>query len=848
MMALDAGMAQRRPKKKVPPEDELRVPPMPRTNETTAKSNDTATQTKKLADITPPQTNTRALERSSEKTPRSTQTLSYYADTGRGFSGGGRSFSDSVPKPPESELRISPTPKTKRTEAEKETYIAQAYPEESARQQIRKSPSAAYTKAETTIRGGKEPDYIKDYLWNMAYDLTPDERDTLYHDYVTLPKERGDPYATVDPTEAAWERDRARRKDAMKTITGNRVIHGISSDYNESAANDYRIPTEDLEAAAKRSNSRAVYKRSYELRNQSGMMTADRELAALQAQYDEQQKQYQTLRAIASESGNYADERIARDKLKALQTQIDKTQKRKDVLLDIHSMLERGIELPFTWSDDLSAIPTEQLAFLARPDVYYSTVTLSKGYDLNSQPDKSIAKDDWEYAYINNLFGARASERAINADAASEYRFLSADEVGIYNYLYKTEGKASASKYLSWMATVINQRYGENMYNNLDDINKAIFWLPQGLDRFFTGVRQLTSSDALPTSPIQVAGAMVRQDVYDQSKVGGFLYDVGTSTSAMLPALAISAIAGPQAGAAVMGASSAGNAYKQKLDEGWTKEQASAYATLIGVSEATLQNLIGGINTLGGEKLLTGKALDGLLTATSQIDNGFVRFIAEYGGRLAIKGMPEAFEEGAQGILDAVFTHVITGEELNIDWGEVAYEALAGFVTSVILNAPEEYANTQSDTALANTGEVGYTDNSEDFTSEQLIRELEENNIKFTKEKIVFITKDQTGQTVWLEKGNSSGGLEHITIRHADDFLSKNGVEESSIPAYLKSVFQTGEIEYSRISRNNGGFEKLYKYNGQYYLLSGIGENGFIVSAYPIGDAEAMKLIGRYKK
>ena len=149
---------------------------------------------------------------------------------------------------------------------------------------------------------------------------------------------------------------------------------------------------------------------------------------------------------------------------------------------------------------------------------------------------------------------------------------------------------------------------------------------------------------------------------------------------------------------------------------------------------------------------------------------------------------------------------------------------------------------------LENAGEVRYTDNSEDFTSEQLIRELEENNIKFTKENIVFITKDQTGQTVWLEKGNSSGGLEHITIRHADDFLSKNGVEESSIPAYLKSVFQTGEIEYSRISRNNGGFEKLYKYNGQYYLLSGIGENGFIVSAYPIGDAEAMKLIGRYKK
>ena len=108
-MALDAGMAQRRPKKKVPPEDELRVPPMPRTNETTA------TQTKKLADITPPQTNTRAFERSSERVPRSTQASSYYADADRSFSGGGRSFSDTAPKSPESELRISSTPQTKAT-------------------------------------------------------------------------------------------------------------------------------------------------------------------------------------------------------------------------------------------------------------------------------------------------------------------------------------------------------------------------------------------------------------------------------------------------------------------------------------------------------------------------------------------------------------------------------------------------------------------------------------------------------------------------------------------------------------------------------------------------------------
>lgn len=29
-------------------------------------------------------------------------------------------------------------------------------------------------------------------------------------------------------------------------------------------------------------------------------------------------------------------------------------------------------------------------------------------------------------------------------------------------------------------------------------------------------------------------------------------------------------------------------------------------------------------------------------------------------------------------------------------------------------------------------------------------------------------------------------------------------------------------------------FERVYKYQGSYYILAGIGSNGFLVSAYPI--------------
>lgn len=138
---------------------------------------------------------------------------------------------------------------------------------------------------------------------------------------------------------------------------------------------------------------------------------------------------------------------------------------------------------------------------------------------------------------------------------------------------------------------------------------------------------------------------------------------------------------------------------------------------------------------------------------------------------------------------------------------------------------------------------------STNIPSEQaLVAELEKKGIKCTKQDIVFITKDGTGQTVWLEKGNSSAGLEHIEMRHAGDFLSKHGVEKEKIPEHLKTIFQNGKVEYSRVTDRNGGYERLYSSQGRFYLLSGVGENGFIVSAYPIDETDAHRLIRRYKK
>ena len=143
----------------------------------------------------------------------------------------------------------------------------------------------------------------------------------------------------------------------------------------------------------------------------------------------------------------------------------------------------------------------------------------------------------------------------------------------------------------------------------------------------------------------------------------------------------------------------------------------------------------------------------------------------------------------------------------------------------------------------------GYSNTKGASSKDALVKQLEQSGTKFSKDNMVFVTKDKTGQVVWLEKGNASTGLQHIVSRHANDFQSKHGVPKTQITNHLNDVFTSGKVEYNRTTQRNGrlGYERLYSYKGKYYLQTGVGTNGYIVSAYPIDKADAIKLIKRYK-
>lgn len=122
-----------------------------------------------------------------------------------------------------------------------------------------------------------------------------------------------------------------------------------------------------------------------------------------------------------------------------------------------------------------------------------------------------------------------------------------------------------------------------------------------------------------------------------------------------------------------------------------------------------------------------------------------------------------------------------------------------------------------------------------------LISELKSKNVKISESDVKFVTRDKTGQIVWLEKGNAGAGLKHIldgngaTKGHAEDFQRAFGISRSEIPAYIERVVTNGTVVDNKLKPigTRMGYERTYYYNGEYHVVTGIGTNGFIVSAYP---------------
>lgn len=96
-------------------------------------------------------------------------------------------------------------------------------------------------------------------------------------------------------------------------------------------------------------------------------------------------------------------------------------------------------------------------------------------------------------------------------------------------------------------------------------------------------------------------------------------------------------------------------------------------------------------------------------------------------------------------------------------------------------------------------------------------------------------TEVYLSKQIFLDEGDSRGGLVHIMEGHADDFnnlLEANG--KQAVAAKIQEIVLQGDFcTYGYQEDSRGGFSLCYQVNERVYLIVVVSDKGFIVSSYP---------------
>ena len=330
---------------------------------------------------------------------------------------------------------------------------------------------------------------------------------------------------------------------------------------------------------------------------------------------------------------------------------------------------------------------------------------------------------DLEYEYINqkglrtainqnHILKKQEYEAEESPFQEKGYDYLTDREIGIYNYYYSQGGKEMAKKYLDSLQEELNYRKAAALYANMEGKTgqEMLYGVGAGFDQFQSGMKGFVSGllgdeSYTPPTATQIASGMVRQDLEDTgwklpqalggASLGQVGYDAITTTTNMVPSILGATLAnavvpgsGAFVGNALMGASAAGNAYTEAIQQGHSKEQARAYAAAMGGSEVAMQYALGGISKLGG--IVSNHAIS---KALAGVENGVRKAALELGGSMA----SEALEEGVQEVLTPVFQNLFLHADADVDWSEVAYSAILGGLTAGVLEGPSVVGNAMAD-------------------------------------------------------------------------------------------------------------------------------------------------------
>jgi|GEM_PF-2066661 len=122
-----------------------------------------------------------------------------------------------------------------------------------------------------------------------------------------------------------------------------------------------------------------------------------------------------------------------------------------------------------------------------------------------------------------------------------------------------------------------------------------------------------------------------------------------------------------------------------------------------------------------------------------------------------------------------------------------------------------------------------------DKLAKDILTEMKEEGIKFSKEKIVFAARLENGRKVFLEIGNESSGLKHIEMHHSDQFQKSFNVPPNQLGGFLHDAIAKGKLITS-FSYNDPlgreGYRSVYYWKGEHVVVYGIAGNGYITTAF----------------
>lgn len=353
-------------------------------------------------------------------------------------------------------------------------------------------------------------------------------------------------------------------------------------------------------------------------------------------------------------------------------------------------------------ADSLAPAPFESV--VNNPDF----ATLSKYKSDKSDAGKRFDFQNKAYHYLNDNSYWDGNQTLADIDAAIFTRNdalseMTPLEISIYNYYVNSGDRKTAQAYLQSLRTKLQERKADTIAKEIskkDGADKVLsaagLALTGGMSAANSGLEQylemLTGSDKIVDKNwMEQAQANVRPEL---SGGLGVMSDVLYSAGNMANSAVLGA-ANPVAGATLMGAQTAGNAYGDTIKEGYSKNEALLYAGINGALESGLQYVLGGIGALGkgGASKLLAKvpALQTLgKTIEASIKNPTVQAGLKSAGKYIASMGDEAFEEYLQSVVDPVVRNAVLDEnnELNPLSEDALYSALVGAISGGLMNLP----------------------------------------------------------------------------------------------------------------------------------------------------------------